>query len=242
MFKILSKREIDDMNLFYNYINLLSCPTDFAIGSGLLDFRNEDGMLCASYYVNDSHEMINSRILYVSSEGKYKYISKLDKYLCGVRLSTDYSLVKDKSSIGYIDNNIGYLEYGTGVSISLPISKNMLGKSEYSSFSVFKEKFTNNYFIEYPIYGLVTRIRDKCFYDRQKAYFLIEPLRFWVDYKSDTIITQDVILGGVPYKMYMPYEYDDYDESDLCEAVSVVEKDIDTLTKLINGEIKIKRK
>ena len=38
----------------------------------------------------------------------------------------------------------------------------------------------------------------------------------------------------------MPYTYDDYDESDVCEALKVVEEDIRIIDELINGDIKIK--
>ena len=258
MLRVLTKKELENMKLFYSYINYLSCPTDYAIASGALDFLNNDNMLCSCYYVNDTSEMDYSRIVYLDQEGDFKDINKLDRFLCGIRPSLEYSKVKDNCDSLSVNRDISVMEYGyfpktliekpkryedTGESIILPCTKNMFGNTEYKEFYVYKDKF-GNYFVEYPVYGMITRIRDKYIHDGQKECFLIEPIRYWVDLNSDTAITQDVIIGGVPYKYYcdIPYEYDDYDESDVCRTLEIVESDIKTLNKLIEGDIKVKRK
>ena len=238
--EVLEKRELESMELFNTYISKLCCPTDFAEASGLISYTN-DHLLCASYFVNDTSEVYYSRISKVSDTGIYGYASKSDKYSVGIRPAIDARSIKRELIIDgqIVNNDLSVMEYGyypkslirkqhtkedTGLRIKLPIA--------------------NIYFIEYPIHSMCIKIRNTLFTHGDTATFMIEPVRFWIDNKTNLCITQDVILGGVSYKMYdkKDYEYDDYYDSDLCEAIGIMDETMESLTKLINEYNKGKKK
>lgn len=258
---VLEKRELEDMKLFSHYIGKIACPTQFSLATGLISFANKDHMICSSYFVNDTNEISYSQIIRVTEDGIYRYSSKADKYLIGVRpaISTpdlDTKLILDGQ---IVNRDLSIMEYGyypkclikkqiikedTGVKIKLPISDKALSKSEFREFPVYVNPNSNIYFIEYPIYSLCTRIGDEIFNCGDVATFEIEPVRFWVDNTTGLCISQDVIQGGVSYKMYSDsgYEYDDYYESDLYEAVEIMEENMIKLTRLIKQPDKEKKK
>ncbi len=259
--EILERKQLDSMTLFIEYISKIACPTSFAIASGLISFINKEHMVCSSYFVNDTNEIEYSQIMKVTDLGIYSYASKIDKYIAGIRpalLSSELnsSLILDGMEV---NRDLSVIEYGhypkslmrkqyikedTGTKIKLPISDRALSKSEYKEFVVYKNPNTGEYFIEYPIYGMCTRIENEMFNYGQTATFKIEPVRFWVDNNSGLCITQDIIQGGVSYKMFdeFEYTYDDYYDSDLCEAVSIIKEDMVILTKLISEPSKEKKK
>ena len=257
---ILEKRELENMKLFYEYIDKEACPTSFAIASGLLYFRDDNSIIRSAYFVNDTNEMNYSKVETIDLTGNYKYISKLDKFLPGIRIALkeeniNKNLIYDKM---IVNSDIFVLEYGyfpkgridyaytkvdTGVKIKLPVSKYALTKPEYEEFSIYKDEIKDYYYIKYRVNSM-TRIENKDFIPGEVGLFKIEPIRFWVDNNSKTLISQDIILGGVPYKLPNddPYQYDDYYESDLYKAVNIVDEDINILDKLINKKEKVKKK
>lgn len=254
MFEILSKEQLEYMTLFDKYLSLWACPSDFAIGSGALPFANNKNALCSNYYIDDTNELYYSKIMISDIEGDYNYINKRDRFYSGIRLGAfiyniDEKLIIDKMQV---NEDISVIEYGyfpnklikekvkkesTSITIKLPVSKGSLNPVEYKEFPVYKDK--DLYYIEYPVNGLITEISNKTYYEGMVARFSIEPVRFWVDNKSGLMISQDVVLGGVPYLfLYNIDEYtiDDYNRSDALGALQIIEEDMNILSKLLNPE------
>lgn len=259
--EILDKKQLDSMTLFNKYISKTACPTSFAIATGLIDFTNKDNMVCASYFVNDSIEIAPNLIMKVTDLGTYSYASKIDKYIVGIRPGISSSNLDFNLILGgmTVNKDLSVIEYGyypksllkkplfkedTGVKIKLPIPDKALSKSEYREFIVYRNPNTNDYFIEYPIYRMCTRIENEIFNYGESTTFKIEPVRFWVDNNSGLCITQDIIQGGVSYKMFNDFEYtyDDYEESDLCEALTIMEENMSILNKVVKVPEKGKKK
>lgn len=259
--EILDKKELENMDLFYNYINYRACPTSFAIASGLLSFRDENDMICSHYFVNDTDELRYGEILTMGTYGQDRYCSKLDKYLPGIRIAMKESEVNNEMLNGSmdVDQNISVIEYGyfpksiinkvtskvdTGIKIKLPISQFTYTPVEYKEFNVYEDEINNIYFVEYPV-NTMTSIENKDYIPGAKEKFKIEPVRFWVDKKSKTLISQDVIMGGVPYlgvRDGHEYEYDDYYDSDLYIAVNVIEENMTILNELVKSGQKSKKR
>lgn len=257
--EILDKRELENMKLFYEYIGLETCPTSFAIGTGALSFIDQNKVLRCNYFVNDTSELKYAHILTVNCEGRYKYASKLDKFFPAIRVA----LYENEINENYIydempiNKDISVLEYGyfpksrinyartktdTNVTIKLPVSRYEYNEPEYKDFTVYKDEVGDFYYVIYQVFSMV-RIENKDFMPGEVGLFKIEPIRFWRDKNSKILISQDAILGGVQYKISdgEPYQYNDYNESNLCEAVNVIENDIEILDKLMTKE-KVKRR
>lgn len=258
---ILEKRELEEMRLFSHYISKIACPTQFSLATGLISFTNSDHMICSSYFVNDTNEIAYSQMIRVTEDGIYRYSSKADKFIAGIRPAISYSDFNKTMIIDgqIVNEDLSIMEYGyyprslikrqfikedTGIKIKLPISDKELSKSDFKEFPVYKNPRENMYFIEYPIHSMCIRIGDTIFNYGDIATFEIEPVRYWVDNRTGLCIAQEVIQGGVSYKMYSDkeYTYDDYYESDLYEAVEIMEENMLSLTRLINEPSKEKRK
>lgn len=258
---ILEKRELENMNLFYEYIGLKTCPTSFAIASGVLYFRDRNNVICSSYFVNDTNESKYREITIVSDKGEYGFRSKLDKFIPGIRVGMKREELNPELVYGMMkaSKDISVIEYGyfpksridkvydktdTGFKIKLPVSKYAYSVPTYKEFPVYKSNKDNIYFVEYPVNSMTT-IENKDFIPGEIGTFKIEPVRFWVDNSSGLLISQDVILGGVPYKLLdadVEYEYDDYYDSDVYNAVKVIEEDIYTLHNLVKSGEKDKKR
>lgn len=258
---ILEKRELDNMKLFYEYLGLETCPTSFAIASGLLYFRDSNNILRSSYFVNDTNESNYREIAIVDDKGDYAFKSKLDKFIPGIRIGMkkeelDDNLLYDSM---VVNKDISVIEYGcfpkgrinrvyekadTGLKIKLPTSKYAYSVPQYVDFPVLRNLRDDTYFIEYPINSMTT-IENKDFIPGEIGCFKIEPIRFWVDNTSNILLSQDVIMGGVPYKMSeinAGYEYDDYYDSDVYNAVQIIEEDIKILNNLVKSSEKDKKR
>ena len=249
---ILEKRELDNMKLFYEYLGFEACPTSFAIASGVLYFRDRNNVICSSYFVNDTNESKYREITIVSDKGEYGFRSKLDKFIPGIRIGMNMNEVSNELLYGSMkaSEDISVIEYGyfpksrinkiydkvdTGLKIKLPTSKLAYSVPEYKEYTIFKSNKDDTYFIEYPVNSMTT-IENKDFIPGEIGYFKIEPIRFWVDNTSGLLISQDIIMGGVPYKIAdinVEYKYDDYYDSDVYKATKIIEEDINVLHNLV---------
>lgn len=253
--EILEKRELDSMILFSNYINMRTCPTSFALATGLLDYSN-GGMICASYFVNDTSETNYSHIMKVSDLGIYSYASKMDKFGIGLRPSITFGSNTDMLlGTQIVNKDISVIKYGyypkslierqtskedTGIKIKLSVADSQLSKSNYKEFTVYRNG--DIYFIMYPICK-TDRIENIDFIAGMLGTFKIEPVRFWVDNNTGLTISQDIIQAGVAYLLEADeYKYDDYYESDLFEATQVIDENMRILTSLIKEQSKQKKK
>jgi len=259
-FFIANLREIKSMTLFKSYINLISCPTDFALITGVLSFVNDNNMLTSDYFIDETNENEYSKIMTVTDNGLLRYTHKIDKYYPGIRMSFHNACIDEKLIISKMDINedLSVVEYGyfpkslirpkrkekTGYMLKLPRSKSAFLKPTYEDFEIYKDD--DAYFIEYLYDGLFTNIDNNTIYGGNKASFKLEPIRFWLDNNSGLLISQDVILGGVPYRVLdkdEEYRYDDFMDSDLYKVLCVIEDDIKITNELLDrdGKKRVKK-
>lgn len=226
-FRLLKLNEVvgqDKLSVF-NTVDISADITDFAIASGTFSFVNEDDLTTGMYWVDDIENEKKRSAYVVDINGNIGETLKQEKNVVGIRVAVKYSDIKDSIiSETFLDDNLSIIQYGNypkdiveefTYAEFLKLRNNGKVKETnavcvlprrndgtFSRFGVVQKnvlQYNKINFVEYSMEHLMCSINDKRYYKGSPILFKVEPINWLVDKEKDIAITEDVIVGGIPY-------------------------------------------
>lgn len=249
-YRILSRNEIlgDYVSLF-KYLNPIACTTDYATASGLFTFTNDDNVIAAKYWLEDTFELNYNKAFVIDENGNIDLMTKNDKYFVGIRVCVPYTEIKNNVTDEIVlkkDLSVG--DYGmypktianienknlndTNISFDLPIHAGG-NLSKYKTINSKIYELDNEYYLNYPMqHNMYKMPNGKQYFENQNIIFKLEKIRWWIDKIDDIAISQDILIGGIPYSSKLNHNFDEYYESDINEVLNIFSNNVDKSLKL----------
>jgi len=225
-FRLLKLEEVvgEDKLSIFNSVDTSADITDFAIASGTFSFENKDNLDTGMYWL-DNAVLNEDKAYVVDINGKVDTLCKREKSVAGVRVAVKYSNIKDYClSETELDDNLCIVEYGsypkdivTEFTYSEFLKLRNNGKLKdtgrichlprqnagiFSRFGVVQKnvlEYKGMEFVEYNMEHKMCTMNDKTYYKGYPMLFKVEPINWLVDKEKDVAVTEDVIVGGIPF-------------------------------------------
>lgn len=225
-FRILKLDEVIGENKLsiFKHIALSTDITDFAIASGTFSFKDLDSLTTGMYWLDDA-VLGENKAYVVGINSDIDKVCKYEKSIAGLRIAVKYSDIQDDIICETkIDDSLSVIQYGFYPKslvreftypefVRLYDSKEIneteqtciLPRLTYGMFSKFgvTEKKILQYnqinFIEYNMEHVICALNGEKYFKGSPMLFKVEPINWFVDKEKDVAVTEDVIVGGIPF-------------------------------------------